>query len=243
MKGGGAMSSIAIIPARGGSTRRPRGYLRAFCGRPILEYSIGAALESQLFDEVVVSTEDAELAEAARACGAEVPFLRSAASSDDFEAMADMLFEVLSFYRERDQWFEMMCCIYPAAPFVTTEKLCSAEKAFRESGAEMLEAVIAFSYPPQQSLSLSDGRLVYNDPRHVRTRPQDLPTWYRDAEQFCFYQVPPFLRSMRFGKAQRGYSLSCAPFFLDEMEVQDIKSPADWHIAEWKYRMMRGAGK
>ena len=122
MKGGGAMSSIAIIPARGGSTRRPRGYLRAFCGRPILEYSIGAALESQLFDEVVVSTEDAELAEAARACGAEVPFLRSAASSDDFEAMADMLFEVLSFYRERDQWFEMMCCIYPAAPFVTTEK-------------------------------------------------------------------------------------------------------------------------
>jgi len=237
------MSSIAIIPADGRNERILRKNFRAFCGWLIMEYSIEAALESRLFDEVVVSTRDAEIAEAARACGAEVLLLQSAAAADGFVTMADVLFEVFSTYRERDIWFEMMCCISPAAPFVTAEKLVRAEAAFRESGAEMLESVVAFSYPPQRSLSLSNGRFVYNDPRYVRARPQDLPTWNHDAEQFYYYQVPPFLRSMRFGGAQRGYDLSCAPFLLDEMEVQELKNPADWHIAEWKYRRMKGAEK
>ena len=233
------MSSIAILTARGGSKRIPRKNIRVFCGKPILSYPIEAALESGIFEEVMVSTDDAEIADVARTYGASVPFFRSAKTSDDFATTADVLLEVLSSYRERGRDFETMCCIYPTAPFVTAEKLRKAERAFHESDADMLEPVVAFSYPPQRSFSIVDGRLVYNAPEYVRTRSQDLPAWYHDAGQFYFYRVPAFLRSMQADAEQGGYNLSCAPFTLSEMEVQDIDTLADWKLAEMKYQMMK----
>lgn len=231
--------AIAIITARGGSKRIPRKNIRNFCGRPILAYSIEAARESGLFDEVMVSTDDAEIAEVSRRYGATVPFFRSAETSDDFAATADVLMEVLSAYHEQGRSFLTMCCIYPTAPFVTAEKLCRAEQVFRESGADMLEPVVAFSYPPQRSFSIMEGRLVYNFPEYVRTRSQDLPIWYHDAGQFYFYHVSAFLESMQSRVVQGGYDLSCAPFVLEEAEVQDIDTLADWELAEMKYHKMQ----
>ena len=231
-------NAIAIITARGGSKRIPRKNVRPFCGRPILAYSIEAARGSGLFDEVMVSTDDAEIAEVAQAYGAAVPFYRSTEASDDFATTADVLCEVLTTYEAQGRTFATMCCLYPTAPFVTAEKLCAASAAFRASGADMLAPVVAYSYPPQRSFSLTDGRLAYNFPQYARTRSQDLPPWYHDAGQFYFYRVASFLASVRGDAETGGYALQTAPFVLDEMEVQDIDHLADWELAEMKYQRM-----
>ena len=121
------MAMIAVITARGGSKRIPRKNIKDFLGKPIISYSIESALNSKLFDEVMVSTDDNEIAEVAKKYGANVPFMRSAKNSDDYASTADVLNEVLQEYAERGKNFEWMCCLYPTAPFVTADKL---KKAF-----------------------------------------------------------------------------------------------------------------
>ena len=233
------MADVAIITARGGSKRIPGKNINDFCGRPIMAYAIAAALDSGLFDEVMVSTDSSEIAEIAKAHGASVPFMRSPSASDDYATTADVLHEVLSAYAEREKSFDFMCCLYPTAPFVTAEKLRVAHTAFMESGADMLEPVVAFSYPPQRSFSIEAGLLAYNYPEHVRTRSQDLPTWYHDAGQFYFYRVEAFRRSVEGSSEQGGYDLRCVPFVMNEMEVQDIDTLMDWQLAEAKYRLLQ----
>ena len=233
------MADVAIITARGGSKRIPGKNIKDFCGKPIMAYAIAAALDSGLFDEVMVSTDSPEIAEIAKAHGASVPFMRSPSASDDYATTADVLHEVLSAYAEREKKFDFMCCLYPTAPFVTAEKLRVAHTAFMESGADMLEPVVAFSYPPQRSFSIEAGLLAYNYPEHVRTRSQDLPTWYHDAGQFYFYRVEAFRRSVEGSSEQGGYDLRCVPFVMNEMEVQDIDALMDWQLAEAKYRLLQ----
>ena len=233
------MADVAIITARGGSKRIPGKNIKDFCGKPIMAYAIAAALDSGLFDEVMVSTDSPEIAEIAKAHGASVPFMRSPSASDDYATTADVLHEVLSAYAEREKSFDFMCCLYPTAPFVTAEKLRVAHTAFMESGADMLEPVVAFSYPPQRSFSIVAGLLAYNYPEHVRTRSQDLPTWYHDAGQFYFYRVEAFRRSVEGSSEQGGYDLRCVPFVMNEMEVQDIDTLMDWQLAEAKYRLLQ----
>lgn len=237
------MSKVGIITARGGSKRIPKKNIKDFCGRPILAYSIAAALESGLFEEVMVSTDSEEIAKIAKTYGASVPFMRSEGVSDDYATTADVLQEVLACYASVGKKFDMMCCLYPTAPFVTAEKLRAAYAAFIKSGADMMEPVVAFSFPPQRSFSLQDGFLIYNWPEHVRTRSQDLAPWYHDAGQFYFYKISAFLNSMKTDGAQGGYALRCVPFILDEMEVQDIDSPLDWLLAEAKYRLLKEQGR
>ena len=232
------MADVAIITARGGSKRIPGKNIKDFCGKPIMAYAIAAALDSGLFDEVMVSTDSPEIAEIAKAHGASVPFMRSPSASDDYATTADVLHEVLSAYAEREKSFDFMCCLYPTAPFVTAEKLRVAHTAFMESGADMLEPVVAFSYPPQRSFSIEAGLLAYNYPEHVRTRSQDLPTWYHDAGQFYFYRVEAFRRSVEGSSEQGGYDLRCVPFVMNEMEVQD-DTLMDWQLAEAKYRLLQ----
>ena len=237
------MSKVAIITARGGSKRIPQKNIKNFCGKPIIAYGITAALDSGLFDEVMVSTDCQEIAEIAEAYGASIPFMRSATTSDDYATTADVLQEVLNSYAERAKSFDFMCCLYPTAPFVTAEKLRTAYTAFMESGAEMLEPVVAFSYPPQRGFSIAEGLLVYNYPEYVRTRSQDLPTWYHDVGQFYFYNVEAFRRSLERENNQRGYDLRCVPFIMDELEVQDIDTEMDWRLAEVKYRLLQDMRK
>lgn len=234
-----SQESICIITARGGSKRIPRKNIKDFCGKPIIAYSICAALDSGIFDEVMVSTDDQEIADVARRYGAKVPFLRSEKNSDDYATTADVLTEVLEEYVKQGRSFYAMCCIYPTAPFITAEKLRSAYKVFLDSSAEMLEPVVAYSYPPQRSFLLRDGSLVYQWPEYVRTRSQDLETWYHDAGQFYFYNVSRFNKYIEDDCSQGGYMLRTVPFVLDEIEVQDIDNLSDWELAEAKFKLLR----
>ena len=143
------MSSIAVITARGGSKRIPHKNIKDFCGKPIIAYSIEAALESGLFDEVMVSTDDEEIAEIARVFGASVPFMRSSSTSDDYATTSDVLLEVLDAYESQGRTFDSLCCIYPTAPFVTAGKLHAARSLF-EDGADTVLVVTEYSFPPQR---------------------------------------------------------------------------------------------
>ncbi|MCD8069741.1 MAG: pseudaminic acid cytidylyltransferase, partial [Lachnospiraceae bacterium] len=164
------MSSIAIITARGGSKRIPKKNIKEFCGKPIIEYSIQAALESGVFDEVMVSTDSEEIAEIARRAGANVPFMRSEFTSSDFATTKDVLNEVLSCYARNSGRFEIMCCLYPTAPFVTAEKLRRAYEILLKTGADSVMPVVRFSYPTQRALVMRDGMLQYHYPENFSNR-------------------------------------------------------------------------
>lgn len=226
------MSAAAIITARGGSKRIPRKNVQLFLGRPIIAYSIEAALASNLFEEVMVSTDDEDIAALAREQGAAVPFLRSAATSDDFSTTADVLREVLSAYADAGRSFELACCIYPTAPFVTAERLRDAFARLTESGADSAIPVAPFGFPIWRSFRMENGRLAYNWPEHALARSQDLPPAYHDAGQFYVFRTAAFLASGRL------VSDNTIGVEIDEMEVQDIDTEQDWKLAELKYRLL-----
>lgn len=227
------MKRLAIITARGGSKRIPRKNIKPFLGKPILAYSIEAAIDSGLFDEVMVSTEDEEIAEIAKKYGAKVPFYRSEKTAGDFATTNDVLLEVLEEYKKLGQEFEEACCIYPTAPFVTSGKLKKAMEEFATSDADTLIPVVAFSYPPKRSLVIREGRLVFQYPEFMDSRSQDLEAEYHDIGQFYLFRTEAFERNK---KLMIGNIL---PFVVDEMEVQDIDNESDWKIAEIKYQAMQ----
>ena len=226
------MKKIAIITARGGSKRIPRKNIKKFCGKPILAYSVEAALQSGLFDTVMVSTDDEEIAQATRQYGAEVPFYRSEKTSGDYATTNDVLLEVLAEYEKRGLEYELACCIYPTAPFVTAKKLKDAVSQLLDSNADTLIPVVAFSYPPQRAMIMKEGRLVFEYPQYLDSRSQDLEPHYHDAGQFYVFRTAPFRRNR---KLMVGNIL---PMVVSEMEVQDIDNQTDWRIAEIKYHCM-----
>jgi len=226
------MSRLAIITARGGSKRIPKKNIREFCGKPILAYSIEAALESGLFDHVMVSTDSEEIAEIARKYGAEVPFFRSETTSGDFATTNDVLAEVLEEYEKRGMHFDVVCCIYPTAPFVTAEKLKTAVAQLESSDADTLIPVVSFSYPPQRAMVVENERLVFKYPEYLDSRSQDLQSHYHDVGQFYVF------RTDRFAVNKKLMVGDILPFIVSELEVQDIDNLTDWKIAEMKYRFM-----
>lgn len=229
------MRSVAIITARGGSKRIPRKNIKEFCGKPILAYSIQAALESMIFDEVMVSTDDQEIAEVAKKYGAIVPFFRSEKTSDDYATTADVLKEVIRDYKNIGKTFDWMCCIYPTAPFVTAKKLKDSFSEVQEKKADALVPVVKFSYPPQRCFIMDNGKISYKWPEYVHSRSQDLEPFYHDAGQYYFIKSDTF-------KAELTLVLkNTIPYLLNEMEVQDIDSLDDWKIAEMKYDVMNGS--
>lgn len=227
------MKRIAIITARGGSKRIPRKNIKEFCGKPILAYSIEAALGSGLFDTVMVSTDDEEIAGIAKEYGAEVPFYRSEATSNDFATTNDVLLEVLAEYEKRGEHFEMACCIYPTAPFVTAQKLQDAVQRLENSDADTIIPVVAFSYPPQRAMIVKNERLVFEYPQYLDSRSQDLEPHYHDVGQFYVFRTEAFRKNR---KLMIGNIL---PLEVSELEVQDIDNVTDWAIAEIKYRFMK----
>ena len=224
------MKSIAVITARGGSKRIHKKNIKDFCGKPIIAYSIIAALESGLFDDVMVSTDDQEIADIARQYGASVPFMRSAKTSDDFATTRDVLEEVLNDYSSRGQEFDYMCCIYPTAPFVTPAKLKQVFDMMVEKDADDASPLVSYSYPPQRAFYIRDHVKTPCQPEMMPMRSQDLEPIYHDAGQFYFYKLSSF-----FGKKEDYYSL---PVIFPESEVQDIDNLEDWTIAELKYELM-----
>lgn len=224
--------AIAIITARGGSKRIPRKNIREFCGKPIIAYSIEAALESRLFDEVMVSTEDAEIADVAKRYGAEVPFFRSEDTANDYAATADVLTEVLHTYEEMGRLFERGCCIYPTAPFVTAEKLRYAMNRL-SADIDTVIPVTAFSFPPLRGVVMEDGMLKPKWPEYFSMRSQDLQQIYHDAGQFYCFRVEAFLeKGVLFGNRTASYVVS-------DLEVQDIDNDEDWKLAELKYMYLK----
>lgn len=225
-------NTLAIITARGGSKRIPHKNIKDFCGKPIIAYSIKAALESELFDEVMVSTDSQEIAEIAISFGAKVPFLRSETASNDFATTADVILEVLKEYENLGRTFEYASCIYPTAPFVTCEKLKKGMQLIKEMDATLVMPVIPFSYPPQRCYVLNRGRLEMKWKENLNTRSQDLEPFYHDCGQFYFYNVKKFRE--KDGQVAEGI----VPIYLSELEVQDIDNEMDWKLAELKYSLM-----
>lgn len=226
------MKTVAIITARGGSKRIPGKNIREFCGKPIIAYSIEAALASGIFDVVMVSTDDERIAETARKYGAEAPFMRSKETSDDFATTNDVLLEVLETYEKHGICFDIACCMYPTAPFVTAEKLKDAVGRLMDSDADTLIPVVAFSYPPQRAMVVREGRLVFEYPEYLDSRSQDLEPHFHDAGQFYVFRTGAFRKNRRLMVG------NILPYEISELEVQDIDSRTDWEIAEMKYRLM-----
>lgn len=226
------MNAVAIITARGGSKRIPGKNKMDFLGKPIICYSINAALSSGIFDEVMVSTDDEEIAEIARKEGANVPFMRSEATANDFATTDDVLMEVLEEYEKRGKNFRYMACIYPTAPFVTPQKLKDAMQILKDNHASGVMPVVPFSFPPQRGMVIREGRLDYCYPENALKRSQDLEKMYHDCGQFYIYDVKKY-RACR-GDLPDGYF----PIEVPELQVQDIDNMSDWKLAEMKYRMM-----
>ena len=226
------MKSIAIITARGGSKRIPRKNIKEFLGKPIIAYTIEAALASNMFDQVMVSTDDDEIAEIAKKYGAQVPFMRSDKTSNDFATTADVLNEVIDEYKKLGENFEYMCCLYPTAPFVTPDAIGQAMKILEDNGADTVLPVVKFSFPPQRGVIMKDGYLIPKYPECMPMRSQDLEPMYHDAGQFYCMKVSSFVEQ---GRVVMDKTM---PYMQDDMNVQDIDTPEDWAIAEVKYKVL-----
>ena len=227
------MKALALITARGGSKRIPRKNIKDFNGKPIIAYSIEAALGSGVFDEVMVSTDDEEIAEISRSYGAQVPFLRSEKTSNDYATTSDVINEVISEYEKRGKRFDILTCIYPTAPFITAERLRAAVEELKASDADCLIPVVRFSYPPQRAMEIREGKLVFRQPENLSKRSQDLEPHFHDAGQFYVVRTESF-------KKNHGIMVGdILPMELSELEVQDIDNEVDWKLAELKYNLLK----
>jgi len=218
--------TIAVITARGGSKRIPRKNIKEFLGQPMIKYAIDAAIESRIFNSVMVSTDDEEIAQIAKQYGAEVPFMRSEETSNDFATTMDVLLEVICKYKKMNIEFDTLCCIYPCVPFLKSDTLVKAYTVFTESNTDALMPVVRFSYPIQRALRVNnEGLLEYIQPEYIKTRSQDLETMYHDVGMFYFYKVD----SLPIQNKKIKY------FEMKETEIQDIDTEEDWRYAEMKY--------
>jgi len=227
------MSAIAIIPARGGSKRILRKNIKAFNGAPIISYSIKAAIESGLFDEVMVSTDDAEIAEVALEYGAVIPFMRSATTSDDYATTSDVLIEVLNLYKGKSKEYDYTACIYPTAPFISATKLKEAFDLLNKSNSQSVFPVVKYSYPIQRSLKIDDDIISMNWPEFISSRSQDLRPAYHDSGQFYIAVTNRFLEQKTM------FMEKSTAIIVSEMEVQDIDNETDWQIAEFKFEILK----
>lgn len=231
----GSADNLCIIPARGGSKRIPRKNIKDFLGKPIIAYSIDAAIKSNLFDEIMVSTDDPEIANVALKYGAKVPFMRSGENANDFATLADVLIEVVNQYKEIGKSFDNICCILPTAPLTSANRMKEAFIKLVDEDLESVLPVVEFSYPILRALEFDDiARLKMIWPEYLRTRSQDLKPAYHDSGSFYWVNTYALF-------AQK--TLFCkdgSAIVLPETEVQDIDNENDWKLAELKYKLVNG---
>jgi N-acylneuraminate cytidylyltransferase len=221
--------TVAIVPARGGSKRIPRKNIRPFLGEPILGRVLRQVRGADCFGEVMVSTDDGEIAAFAAAQGAAVPFLRSAANSNDTATTEDVVLEVLAAYARAGRNFARACVVYPTAVFVTPQLLRQGLELLRSSGADSVVTVLRFSYPIQRAFHIEEGKLRMREPQHIASRSQDLAPAFHDAGQFYWLRTASFLEQRQI------YARHAVPLLLDDMQAQDIDTEEDWRLAEFKY--------
>jgi len=223
--------NLAIIPARGGSKRIPHKNIKDFCGQPMIAWSIQTALESGCFDRVLVSTDDPEIAEVARAHGAEVPFMRPPELSDDHTGTIPVISHAIRWQASHGTAATQVCCLYATAPFVQAEDLQHGLELLHQSGADFAMSVTSFAFPIQRALRItSEQRVEMFQPEHLNTRSQDLEEAWHDAGQFYWGHAAAWLDQKPF------FSHQAMPVRIPRHLVQDIDTPEDWTRAEWMYR-------
>lgn len=223
--------TIAIITARGGSKRIPKKNIKEFMGLPMIAYAIRAAYASNIFDTVMISTDDAEIAATAKEYGAEVPFMRSARTSSDFATTYDVLDEVISTYKKHGKEYDCVCCIYPCVPFLASESLVEAHKMFA-SNIDAIQPVCRFPVPIEWALEIKEGLLVESNPEAGLIRSQDLVPKYYDVGMFYFIRTDALV------KYKSLHPPKTAPYIIDETQCQDIDTMEDWRLAELKYKIL-----
>lgn len=224
---------IAVIPARGGSKRIPRKNVKLFCGKTMIAWSIEAARESGLFDHIVVSTDDAEIAEIAKGHGAEVPFMRPLALSDDHTGISPVVAHAIEWYREHGHMPDPVCCIYATAPFVTAADLQRGLQTLTDTGSDFAFSVTSYAFPIQRAVTLTkEGRVEMLQPENFNTRSQDLEEAYHDAGQFYWGRAEAWLS----GKPIFGPHTAAVQ--LPRHRVQDIDTAEDWRRAEYLFRAL-----
>lgn len=225
---------IAIIPARGGSKRIPNKNIKLFAGQPIISYSIKAAHATDLFDRIIVSTDSEEIAEVAKACGAEVPFVRPSKLSDDFTGTVPVLLHALNWLDEHESTTGYFCCIYATAPFIQPEHIVKGFSLLKSGKASTAFSVATFPYPIFRALKIGDrGRIEMFWPEHENSRSNDLPEAYHDAGQFYWENTKKFM------KEKTLFSSDAVPIVIPRYLVQDIDTPEDWKTAEKMYSVMQ----
>ncbi|WP_318343161.1 pseudaminic acid cytidylyltransferase [Flagellimonas baculiformis] len=224
------MANLCIIPARGGSKRLPKKNIKPFFGKPIIAYSIQAALKSNLFDEIMVSTDNNEIASVAQKYKAKIPFLRSRNNSNDFASTFDVVKEVLYEYSNQDKFFETVCVLYPCAPLVSSNDLKEAFNKLNEN-VDAVIPVVQFSFPIQRAFKIRGSYLSYMQPEHEKTRSQDLDKAYHDVGQFYISRTEVILKEETLVPKRTSF------YLMDEMHAQDIDNETDWKLAELKYRL------
>lgn len=229
------MKTIAIITARGGSKRIPRKNIKGFMGKPMLAYAIEAAEKSELFDTIMVSTDDKEIAAVAKNYGAAVPFMRSAKTSSDHAITYDVLEEVLTEYKKLNIGFDMVCCIYPCVPFLTADSLQKAYNQMLSDSNDAIMPVCKYPVPIEWAMIISEGKLLPNDRAAQLIRSQDLIPKYYDVGMFYFCKTSALLENKTLVPPNTG------AYIIDEIECQDIDTMEDWKFAELKYKILQGA--
>jgi N-acylneuraminate cytidylyltransferase len=226
--------NLAIIPARGGSKRIPRKNIKDFLGKPIIAYSIEVAIRSGLFDEVMVSTDDKEIAEVAIKYGAKVPFFRSEKTADDFATTWEVIAEVISDYQDnQNKAFDYVCCIYPTAPLIKCLDVENGLDILIANKFDSVFPVVPFGYPVWRGLERNENfqtNMIW--PEHINSRSQDLKKVYHDAGQWYWINPKTIKDSL--------FTENSGSIILDELRVQDIDSITDWKLAELKYQLMNG---
>lgn len=224
---------IAVIPARGGSKRIPRKNIRPFCGKPMIAYAIETALASALFEHVVVSTDDDEIAEVALRYGAEVPFRRPSILADDHTGTLPVMAHAIERCQSMGWDVDAACCIYPAVPLLQPSDLREGCRLLEKSGEEFAFPIVAFPSAIQRALHmLPDGHVKPMHPEYTGTRTQDLEPAYYDAGQFYWGLTTAWLRGV--SPHQVGVAMA-----IPEWRAVDVDTPSDWRRAELLYRVLQ----
>lgn len=224
---------LAIIPARGGSKRIPRKNIKEFHGKPLIAYSIEAAIKSKCFDRIIVSTDDGEIAEVAKAYGAEVPFIRPDKISNDYATTMDVIEHAISWFLGNDLSVSYVCCIYATAPFISSESLIQGFLALEHADFDYAFSATSFPFPIQRAFKLNqNGSTEMFMPEHIETRSQDLEEAFHDAGQFYWGKSSAFLSKKPI------FSDSSFAVILPRNIVQDIDTLEDWSNAESMYEVL-----
>ncbi|MGA2910173.1 MAG: UDP-4-amino-4,6-dideoxy-N-acetyl-beta-L-altrosamine transaminase [Candidatus Microgenomates bacterium] len=220
---------LAIIPARGGSKRIPKKNVKKFLGKPIIAYSIETAIKSKLFDEVMVSTDNEEIAKVAKKYGAKVPFFRSKKNSEDYSTTASVIKEVLGRYENNSMVFDIFCCIYPTAPLITEGLLKKSFDLLIKGKFDSVIPVVRYSYPIQRAYRIVSQKIKMIQPGNMYKRSQDFPASYHDSGQFYWAWTD------KFNKNEKVLEENFGTIIISDSSAQDIDTIEDWKMAELKY--------